>query len=81
VLRDKPGQSRREGCPKANREKALAVDQLKIGERLAITKQRYRVIIQKLWRIIDGHQHPHKHCVDIGRRSGDRKLTHHPKVL
>jgi hypothetical protein len=38
---------------KLNREKALAVDQQKIGERLAITKERYRVIIEKLWRIID----------------------------
>jgi hypothetical protein len=38
---------------KLNREKALAVDHQKIGERLAITKERYRVIIEKLWRIID----------------------------
>jgi len=38
---------------KLNREKALAVDQQKIGERLAITKERYRVIIEKMWRIID----------------------------
>jgi len=38
---------------KLNREKALAVDEQKIGERLAITKERYRVIIEKLWRIID----------------------------
>jgi hypothetical protein len=38
---------------KLNREKALAVDTQKIGERLAITKERYRVIIEKLWRIID----------------------------
>jgi hypothetical protein len=38
---------------KLNREKALAVDTQKIGERLAITKERYRVIIEKLWKIID----------------------------
>jgi hypothetical protein len=38
---------------KLNREEALAVDTQKIGERLAITKERYRVIIEKLWRIID----------------------------
>jgi hypothetical protein len=38
---------------KLNREKALAVDAQKIGERLAITKERYRVIIEKLWKIID----------------------------
>ena len=31
----------------------MAVDQQKIGKRLAITKERYRVIIEKLWRIID----------------------------
>jgi hypothetical protein len=35
---------------KLNREKALAGDTQKIGERLAITKERYRVIIEKLWR-------------------------------
>src|SRR6266436_3069539 len=33
---------------RCNREKALAVDQQKIGERLTITKERYRVIIEKL---------------------------------
>jgi hypothetical protein len=38
---------------KLNREKAMAVDEQKIGERLAITKERYRVIIEKLWRVID----------------------------
>lgn len=38
---------------KLNREKAMAVDEQKIGERLAITKERYRVIIEKLWKIID----------------------------
>src|SRR5467141_3608050 len=38
---------------KLNREKALAVDLQKIGERLAITKERYSVIIEKLWKIID----------------------------
>jgi hypothetical protein len=38
---------------KLNREKALAVDQQKINERLAETKERYRVIIERLWRIID----------------------------
>jgi hypothetical protein len=38
---------------KLNREKALAVDQQKIGERLAITKERYRIIIEKLWKVID----------------------------
>lgn len=37
---------------KLNCEKALAVDTQKIGERLAITKERYRVIAEKLWRII-----------------------------
>lgn len=38
---------------KLNREKALAVDSQKIQERLAITKESYRLIIQSLWRIID----------------------------
>jgi hypothetical protein len=38
---------------KLNREKALAVDTQKIQERLAITKESYRLIIQNLWRIID----------------------------
>jgi hypothetical protein len=34
---------------KLNREKALAVDVQKVNERLAITKERYRIIIEKLW--------------------------------
>jgi hypothetical protein len=38
---------------KLNRESALAADTQKIGQRLAITKERYRVIIEKLWKIID----------------------------
>jgi len=38
---------------KLNREKALAVDTQKIQERLAITKESYRLIIRSLWRIID----------------------------
>lgn len=38
---------------KLNREKALAVDSQKIQERLAITKERYRVLTEKLWKIID----------------------------
>jgi hypothetical protein len=38
---------------KLNREKALSVDQQKVNERLAITKERYRVIIESMWRIID----------------------------
>lgn len=38
---------------KLNREKALAVDTQKIQERLAITKESYRLIVQNLWRIID----------------------------
>ena len=29
------------------------MDSQKIGERLAITKERYRVIIEKLWCIVD----------------------------
>jgi hypothetical protein len=38
---------------KLNREKALAVDQQKVNERLAVTKERYRVITDRLWKIID----------------------------
>jgi hypothetical protein len=38
---------------KLNREKALAVDQQKISDRLAITKERYRVMVERLWKIID----------------------------
>jgi hypothetical protein len=38
---------------KLNREKALAVDQQKINERLGIMKENYRVVIEMLWRIID----------------------------
>jgi hypothetical protein len=38
---------------KLNREKAMAVDLQKVNERLAETKERYRVIIDKLWQIID----------------------------
>jgi hypothetical protein len=38
---------------KLNREKSLAIDQQKIQDRLAITKERYRVIIERLWKIID----------------------------
>lgn len=38
---------------KLNREKALAVDMQKVNERLAETKERYRVITDKLWKIID----------------------------
>lgn len=38
---------------KLNREKALAVDTQKIQERLATTKESYRLIIRSLWRIID----------------------------
>jgi hypothetical protein len=38
---------------KLNREKALSVDQQKIQERLAITKERFRVMIETLWRIIE----------------------------
>jgi hypothetical protein len=38
---------------KLNRERAMAVDAQKINERLAITKERYRVIIEKMWKIID----------------------------
>jgi hypothetical protein len=36
---------------KLNREKAMTVDQRKVNERLAITKEQYRVIIERLWRI------------------------------
>jgi hypothetical protein len=38
---------------KLNREKALAVDLQKVNERLAVTKERYRVIIESLWRIVE----------------------------
>ncbi len=38
---------------KLNREKALAVDLQKVNERIAETKERYRVMIEMLWRIID----------------------------
>jgi arginine repressor len=38
---------------KLNREKAMAVDQQKVNERLAVTKERYRVITDRLWKIID----------------------------
>jgi hypothetical protein len=38
---------------KLNREKAIAVDQQKVNERLAITKERYRVMVERLWKIID----------------------------
>ena len=43
----------RQGTRKLNREKALAVDQQKIQDRLAITKEQYRIITEKLWKIID----------------------------
>src|ERR1700756_929061 len=35
------------------REAAFAVDEQKIGERLAITKESYRLMVERLWRIID----------------------------
>ena len=38
---------------KLNREKALAVDQQKINERLGIMKENFRAVIEMLWRIID----------------------------
>jgi hypothetical protein len=38
---------------KLNREKALAVDTQKASERIAITKERYRLMVEVLWRIID----------------------------
>jgi hypothetical protein len=38
---------------KLTREKAIAVDLQKVNERIAETKERYRVMIQMLWRIID----------------------------
>jgi hypothetical protein len=31
----------------------MAVDTQKINERLAETKERYRIIIERLWKIID----------------------------
>ena len=36
---------------KLNREEALAVDQQKIQDRLAITKEQCRIITEKLWKI------------------------------
>lgn len=38
---------------KLNREKVIAVDLQKVNERLAETKERYRVMVEMLWRIID----------------------------
>jgi hypothetical protein len=38
---------------KLGREAAFAVDQQKIQDRLAITKERYRLMVERLWRIID----------------------------
>jgi hypothetical protein len=38
---------------KLTREKALAVDQQKVQLRLAETKERYRVLLETLWRIVD----------------------------
>ena len=38
---------------KLGQEAAFAVDQQKIEERLAITKERYRLMVERLWRIID----------------------------
>ena len=38
---------------KLNRENALAVSQQKVNERLAVTKERYRVIIEKRWKVIE----------------------------
>src|ERR1039458_432465 len=38
---------------KLNSEKALAVDQQKIQDRLAITKEQYRIITERLWKILD----------------------------
>jgi hypothetical protein len=38
---------------KLNREKALAVDQQKINERLAIVKENFRGIVEAMWRIVD----------------------------
>jgi hypothetical protein len=38
---------------KLNREKALSVDSQKVNEQLAITKERYRVITERLGHIID----------------------------
>jgi hypothetical protein len=38
---------------KLAREAAFAIDQQKIEERLAITKERYRLMVERLWRIID----------------------------
>ena len=38
---------------KLGREAAFAVDQQKIEERLAITKERYRLMVERLWPIID----------------------------
>lgn len=38
---------------KLAREAAFSADEQKIGERLAITKERYRLMVERLWRIID----------------------------
>jgi hypothetical protein len=38
---------------KLGREAVFAVDQQKIQDRLAITKERYRLMVERLWRIID----------------------------
>jgi hypothetical protein len=38
---------------KLNREKSLVVDQQEINLRLGIMKVNFRVIIERLWRIID----------------------------
>jgi hypothetical protein len=38
---------------KLSREGSVAVDQQKIQDRFAITKERYRVLVERLWRIID----------------------------
>ena len=38
---------------KVAREGAVAMDQQKIQERLLVTKERYRLVVEKLWHIID----------------------------
>lgn len=38
---------------KLERERALAVDQQKIQDRLAITKEKFRLMTERLWKIID----------------------------
>jgi hypothetical protein len=38
---------------KVSREGAIGMDQQKIQERLLVTKERYRLVVEKLWHIID----------------------------